>query len=67
MNGQYPKEIIGNKFMEGLYSSVMKSKKRTESLIEENNKLKEELVQIKATVEKHKLDIDDLKKPKGGN
>jgi hypothetical protein len=61
---QYPREVLGNKILEDLYTAVHKAKKKALELKEEIKQLKTE---HKEKLDALKLDVDELKKPKGGN
>lgn len=70
---QYPKEILGNKIMEDIYSFSIKARNKVDRLVEkiqvletENALLKSENELIKSKLDKHETDIVDLKKPRAG-
>ena len=64
----YPKEILGNKALEEMYSLTVKAQKKIERLQLEKAQLEDRLETLKlaheatvADIEKAKRDIEDLK------
>lgn len=58
---QYPKDVLGNKVLEDMYSFTLKARSKMERLLEDNAKLESELRDLKADYEAKKVEIETIK------
>ena len=57
----YPKDILGNKVMEDIYTLAVKARSKMEVILERNLVLEAELSTLKQDYEAKKLEIDAIK------